>query len=200
MTFTAAEKLQIAMLCDLAKPKDERELDFDFIREAVSSGDLWALHWQYPGLELNIETPENVRQVIDILEMWERIEESFDKLSEQEKERVLLQSYSSARPHFLGFDGNNESDVMHIAYLLIKKLGGWSVFKNRDLNSHFPSIDGYERQRAAWKPIWEAKIKSGKYDLAPDDLVKILREHIHPDYRQYTGGGDWTFDRASLKK
>jgi hypothetical protein len=91
MTFTAAEKLQIAMLCDLAKPEKEKELDFEFIREAVSYNDLWALHWQYP-------TPEQVKFVCDVLDMWERLEENFESLDGAEKARVQKESYSSTPP------------------------------------------------------------------------------------------------------
>jgi hypothetical protein len=39
MTFTTAEKLQLVMLCDSAKPAKERELDYDFIYRAVVNGD-----------------------------------------------------------------------------------------------------------------------------------------------------------------
>lgn len=43
MSFTTSEKLQIAMLCDLAKPETQRELDFKFIADVVSSDNIWAL-------------------------------------------------------------------------------------------------------------------------------------------------------------
>jgi len=63
MTFTTAEKLQIAMMCDLAKPEQKRELDYDFIRDAVESDDIWAVAWRYPGLGLKVPIPPNVAHV-----------------------------------------------------------------------------------------------------------------------------------------
>jgi hypothetical protein len=48
MSFTTSEKLQIAMLCDLAKPQSKRELDFEFINRVVSGDDnIWALDFKY---------------------------------------------------------------------------------------------------------------------------------------------------------
>ena len=199
MTFTSAEKLQIAMLRDLGKPPKERELDFDFIGDAVNSNDIWAVDWKYSGLQLKVPTPPEVRLVCDILDMWDRLEQDFAKLSPVERARVQTQSYSSGPPHFEGFDGNNETDLMHIAGLLVNELGRWSRFKGRGLNSHMPSIETYNRLLAVWRPILDRKVKQlGNYQFTADEIIAILREHIHPTHRHPLAGGGWSCDPAKL--
>jgi uncharacterized protein len=199
MAFTTAEKLQLAMLCDLAKPETERELDFEFISTAVSNNDIWALDWKYAGLRLEVETPTNVRMVCDTLDMWENIEESFDKLGPDDRTRV--ESESLGAPRFHGFDGNNETELMHIARLLVDDLDRWSGFKGRDFNSHFPSIDANSRLLIAWRSIRDHKLKKARdYKLSADELIAILREHIHPEYRKPTSGNNWIFDESKTTR
>jgi uncharacterized protein len=190
MSFTPAEKLQIAMLCDIAKPSDQRELDFKFIDSVVSGDHIWALDWKYPGLQLRIETPQIVRMVADILEMWNHIESSFAALNEVDKKRVESCAPYKGKPEFPGFDGNHESALMTIAAILIHDLGRWPCFNKRDLNSHWPSVDVYERELAAWQPMWRAKIKNSEppYELTADELIAVLRERIHPENRKPTTG------------
>jgi uncharacterized protein len=54
-----------------------------------------------------------------------------------------------------GFDGNNESDLLGIARLLVDHMGRWSRFKDRDLNSHMPRRGTYERMLQAFEPMKE---------------------------------------------
>jgi uncharacterized protein len=197
MSFTTSEKLQIAMLCDLAKPEGQRELDFEFINRVVSNDDIWALSRKYPALELKVETPSDVGLVSDILEMWDDIERSFASLNEADKKRVKADSYRDHDPKFLGFDGNNEINLMAIAIILTQDIGRWERFSERDLNSHSPSIDGYLRSLGAWRPIRDAKLKTAApYELTAHELIAILRERIHPENRKPTSGGNWVLDES----
>jgi uncharacterized protein len=186
MPFTAAEKLQIAMLCDIAKPANQRELDFRFIDSVVGGDQIWALDWKYPGLQLGIETPLIVRTVADILEMWSHIESSFAALNEVDKKRVEDDSHYKVKPEFSGFDGNYETSLMTIAAILVHDLERWPRFKKRDLNGHWPSVDVYERELAIWRPIRSAKVGNSAppYELTADELIAILRERIHPENRK----------------
>ena len=200
MSFTNSDKLQIAMLCDLAKPQSKRELDFEFINRVVGDDNIWALDSKYPGLQLKAEVPLDVRLVMDILEMWDHIESGFASLSPAEKKRVEDDSHYH-KPKFLGFDGNNETNLMAIARLLVHDLGRFERFKSRELNSHFPSIDVYNRLANAWMPIWNAKTHNlGPYDFTGDELISILREHIHPENRKPTTGGNWVLDKSKVKR
>ncbi len=200
MSFTAAEKLQIEMLCDLARPVGKRQLDLEFISRAVASGDIWALSKRYEGLELNVPLPAEVTLVMEVFDMWRRIEESFLELPANERTRINTESYYTGAPHFSGFSGADETHLIRIAYILVDDIGAYPGFKGRELNSHFPAIAGYKRMLAVWQSIWERKLEAmGPYELSADELILILREHVHPDHREPQPQGGWTFDRSKFK-
>jgi hypothetical protein len=191
MTFTTAEKLMISLLCDLGRAAKDRELDYDFIATSVSDGDLWALEWKYPGLQLGIPTPPQVKLVCEILDMWSAMERSYSKLDATDKARVHDNSEVSGDVTFYGFDGNNE-DEYHVARILVDKLDRWSEFKTRELNSHFPSMELHSRLLAEFRPIWDAKVKAhGLYDLSADELIAVVRERVHPEHREHRTDGSW---------
>ena len=205
MTFTVAEKIQIAMLCDLADPPNKREMDFDFIWRTVMDDDEWALRWKYSGLGLKGENPPEVKLVLDILEMGDRVEEAFEKLNDSDKVRVLAEAYDVPAPRFRGFDGNNETELLHIARLLIDDLDCFSRFKGRDLDAHMPCIESYRRMLAVWRPLWAAKVEQAMsrpdaLDLSLEDIVAVLRERIHPEHRQEASDGGRTFDQTKLAR
>jgi uncharacterized protein YfbU (UPF0304 family) len=200
MTFNTAEKLQIALLCDLARPESKRELDPEFIHEAVINDDIWALAWRYPGLNLKADTPPRVKFVCDVLDMWDRLESDFAALPADQQVMVLADAYEAPKPQFQGFDGNNETEELHIARLLTRDLGRWSRFNSRDLNSHMLSIDTHKRMLSAFGPIWEERAMGSNYDLSASDITAVLRECIHPEHRVRQADGSWTFDRGSIKR
>ena len=107
--------------------------------------------------------------------------------------------YHPDPPHFIGFDGNNETEAMHIARLLVNDLDRWPAFKGRDMNSHGPSIPAYKRMLSEWRPIWDAKVQSGNHKLTAEEMILILRERIHPLHREMKPGGGWTFDPSKLR-
>jgi hypothetical protein len=37
------------------------------------------------------------------------------------------------------------------------------------------------------------------YELSADELIAVLRERIHPEFRQPKADGGWTFDSESMK-
>ena len=168
-------------------------MDFDFIRNAVIDDDIWAVAWRYSGLQLKVPAPPKVDTVREILDMWDRLEESFDALSATDKARVEAEAYLHGPPRFLGFDGNNETDLLHIARLLVNHLDYRARFKGRDLNSHAPIKDVYGRLLAVWRPMRDRS-------LTADEMISVHREEIHPEHRKSKPGGDWTFDRSKLER
>ena len=56
---------------------------------------------------------------------------------------------------FPGFDGNNETKLMAYARDLRDRLHKWQYVKvaSADLNSHYPTVDMYERVIGAWKQV-----------------------------------------------
>ena len=71
---------------------------------------------------------------------------------------------------FRGFDGNNETEMLGFARLLIERQGKFSRFKGRDLNSHFP---GSAAKYAKMHEEWERR--GSKYNLSPEDVEAIVK-------------------------
>ena len=98
--------------------------------------------------------PRVVSEVFDVLDMWSFIERGYAKLSEKDKKRVESEAAPLGNDvTFRGFDGNNESDHYSVALFLINDMGRFNCFKDRDLNSHFPSINDYRRMLAVFEPM-----------------------------------------------
>ena len=86
---TAAERLIIAMLCDIyEKLEINNSFDVALLRDAAVGPHHWALQWGYPGLD---EDPINELipgQVTDILDMWDFIELSYGALPKEDQEAL----------------------------------------------------------------------------------------------------------------
>ena len=141
MRPTPTEKLILSMLCDLARDRNDRErIDPDFVQYAIGGGHYWAFSRKYPDLfGCRPDSPELVREVVDILEMWTVIEHHYDHLEETDKARVA----SEAVPYgtdvkFMGFYTNEESSHLSIAEFLIENIGNYPRFMGRVLNTTQP--------------------------------------------------------------
>ena len=87
-----------------------------------------------------VDNPEDLRHVTDVLDMWSFIEEAYEKFSTAQKTAIAEQVGPLGKHvRFVGFDGNNESSQMSIAYFLVDDMDRFSRFKARDLNA--PSSD-----------------------------------------------------------
>ena len=149
------EKLILMMLCNLYK---HQEVDSDipeFVSKTIHGGHYWALEQEYSGLfHGHVDSPRVVSEVFDVLDMWSFIERGYAKLSEKDKKRVESEAAPLGNDvTFRGFDGNNESDHYSVALFLINDMGRFNCFKDRDLNSHFPSINDYRRMLAVFEPM-----------------------------------------------
>ena len=173
------EKLILRMLCDLYKnQKVKNGFDPDFISKAIDRGYYWALDWEYHLSDGTGETPQIVLEVCDVLEMWSSIEQSYAKLSMEDKERVESEAESFGKNvAFQGFDGNNENAHFGIAQFLIDDLKRYVYFKGRDLNSHYPSIDAYRRMLVVSKPMQEPLASR---ELSASQIIDLLKARKHP--------------------
>lgn len=185
MELSNGEKLMIMMLADLMKAhKVDGEIDADFVSDAITTGNSWALRNKYPGVFHGEEpTDAVVRKVHDVLTMWSVIERAVTELSPGDRARLEEEAAPFGKnPGFPGFDGNNESEYRSAAAFMINKLGFYREFADRsDLNSHMPTIQSFERM----KPTFDEEWKSGGFgeNLNVDQLIKILNEKRHPDNR-----------------
>ncbi|WP_334141275.1 YfbU family protein [Atlantibacter hermannii] len=183
MSYTQAEKLQILLLCDIHEALGiKNSFDADIIREAVSTNNTWAIEWEASSLSTEEDTPEDVSFVCDVLDMYDFLKFTYDNLTEEDKKKLteeVKHFNGEDSVTFPGFDGNNESRLMSIAYML-KKL---NRFNRQDItkNSHMPTIAIYRRMLEVFY--------DARKDMAPgkgisyEALRDTLRARTHPEYR-----------------
>ncbi len=164
---TVAERLIIGMLCEIYQHLGiEGAYDnLDLIREAAAGPHHWALEYEY-----EFETPVDVQIVPKakaILDVWEFIEMSYERLSEEDQKALM---------HYRPFDGFDLNDNLECTYysvvrVLIDRLDRWSRFKGRDLNSHSPRLRRYEKMVVVLE-----RIKSESSSV--HDWLPLSRQHI----------------------
>ena len=123
-----------------------------------------------------MDNREVVSEVVQILNMWDHIEAGYEQLSEEERQRVDAQSHPFGGPDlFHGFDGNNEGEHLAIAYFLVDRMNRFRRFEDRDLNSHWPSLDSHRRVRIAFEPM-KSSLVGGT--LSAPQIVDLLKAQI----------------------
>ena len=122
------------------------ELDAEVIERAISEGHHWAIEFRYQGLfPRRSDSPREVSEVIDFLDMWSFIEEAHEAMPESAKKRIEDEAHPFSHCRFIGFDGNKEGHHLSIARFLTGPLERFERFKGRTLNSHMPTVDAYRR-------------------------------------------------------
>lgn len=175
MELSNGEKMILLMLSEIYQHlKIKGEIDPKFVQSAIFNEQTWSLAWAYPGIVGSSEdkTPAVVKEVLDILEMWELLEYSYNQLQPADKAKVKADTKPSGYDvRFRGFDGNNETEYMSVAGVLINDLDRFSIFKGRDLNSHMPSLDTYMRMLEIFSPIRSSHSLSA---LNAEQIIEIL--------------------------
>jgi len=181
MNIKDTDKLILIMLSEIMEHLEiEGGVDPKFVQSAIDSGNLWGLKRKYPGIFDIEETPESVvSEVGNYLDMWAFLEEGYESLSDPDREKVATEAEPFGTDvKFRGFDGNNETTHMGVARFLINDLGRFSRFAERDLNSHAPSIDGYQRMHLVFEPI-RRTLTNRK--LGADEIIQILQAWRYPE-------------------
>jgi uncharacterized protein YfbU (UPF0304 family) len=184
ITLSAGEKLIVIMLCQLFKHlKVKGDVDPGFLEEVIYGGHYWGLDWRYTGLfHGHVDSEAVVSEVVDVLDMWHFLERGFDALSKKDKDRVAAEAGPFGKHVvFAGFDGNGESEHIGVARFLIDRLDRFTVFKGRDLNSHCPSLDSYQRMLTVFEPM-RMNLIGRELDAA--QIIEILRARTHPSMRK----------------
>ena len=179
-----SEKLILSMLCDLARDRDDKErIDPDFVEEAIFAGHYWAFNWKYPHIfGGRADSPELVREVVDILDNWDVIERHYEQLGKSGKIRVASEAeLPRTDVKFIGFYANEESPHISIASFLIKRLGRFPRFEDRELSPRQPVVDWYKRMLMLYGPMRETLL-AGRH-LSVSEIISLLREWVHPDNR-----------------
>lgn len=171
------EKLITLMLTDvIEKLEVKTDTNIDLVRNVIYGGHYWALGWEMPGIfHGHIDKRSRVSFVVDVLDMWDFLEEAFDKLSNDDKVRLAEAADPFGKHvHFAGFDGNNETEYMSIARFLVDDLSRFSRFKDkkRDLNAHHPTVESYGKMYRAFAPIRKTLVH-GKA-MSVEQLAEVL--------------------------
>lgn len=129
-------------------------------REVVENGYELDYGW-ITGHIVDPIAPEACREVVDILEMYDFLQRSYDRLEDKEGiEEWMIE--------FQGFDGNNEPELIGYAEFIMEKNGQFqSVRHNEDLNSHMPSISRYRDMLQKWKA------SPNKHNLSKTEIIRI---------------------------
>ena len=181
MKLSDGEKLILLMLSEIyEKLEIEGSFDADFIASSITTDNTWGIKWKYSGIPFaDKEDPDIVTEVVDILEMWEMLEYSYDKLNEPARDNLAgATEISESMIKFPGFDGNNEWEHHSVALFLIKQLGRFSSFEA--INSHMPTLDMHRRMLKAYKSL---EIESGSPlpGLTTIQIISVVNERVHPD-------------------
>ena len=170
---TAAERLIIAMLCDIYEQLGiKNSFDVALLREAAVGPHHWALSWKYHGFDEDPVDELISREAVDILDMWDFIELSYEELPKEDQE--ALERYH----RFDGFDCNDREAVQYagVADITIRHLNRWKRFAGRDLNSHCPNLDTHRLMLSRFTPIKEGWLRGGNSDfcLTREQLTELF--------------------------
>lgn len=176
MKLTDAEKLTLTMIGEIHSSLNlaNTGIDSNLVTSAIDSGNTWAISWQY-GDVLDFhdrEVPPAVKDVTNVLDMWNFIEEAYEELTPAEKEELEERAAPFGKNvRFPGFDGNNETNYFSIVRFFVNKMGLFQRYAGRDLNSHAPSMAKYLRMYEIFEP-WRDNWPNRPLNV--DELVELL--------------------------
>ena len=183
MRPTATEKLILQMLCDIHKRLEiDDSYDAGLISKAIASEDYWVLNWAYEIRDPGDETPAHVKLVVDTLDMYSFLRDSFDEIGEEGRQIVeAAVQNAAAKIEFPGFDGNNESEYRAAARFLVDDLNRFQSMKEvADRNSHSPQVAAYSRMFEVFDPI---RATLHGHLMSPEEIVEVLQARVHPQHR-----------------
>src|SRR5713101_2753123 len=98
---------------------------------------------------------EIVTEMVKILAMWQRLEDSLKGLSAEDKAWLEKESVFGSDVKFSGFDGNGKIEVQYIsaARFMVERLDRFKLFKDRDFNAHMPTLEAYRRMLPVFDEI-----------------------------------------------
>ncbi len=181
MKLSDGEKLILLMLCEIQEHlKVKSNTDTELVKQAIYSGNIWGLDWGMPGVFHGSETPEEVvSETVNVLGMWERLEQSANGLKPEDKE-WLEKNLEFGDVKFMGWDGNSSLEVQYTsaAHFLVDHLDRFHQFKGRDFNAHMPTLDAYRRMLPVFEPILQRVLNK---DFNKEQIAQVMAAFRHPD-------------------
>lgn len=184
MKLSDGEKLILLMLCEIQEHlKMKGETNTKLVKEAIFSGNVWGLEWAMPGVFHGSETPEEiVKDAVNIMAMWQRLEESFNNLKPEDKKWLADNAFLGDDVKFHGWDGNSSTEVQYMsaARFLVEQLDRFEIFKGRDFNAHMPTLDAYHRMLEVFDPILHKVLNK---DFSAKQIAEVMNAAKHPENR-----------------
>jgi len=183
MQPTVIEQLTVQMLCAIYKKLGiDDGFDPELVSSAIASNDLWVLDWAYDIRDEQGHNPPHVTAVVDTLDMYSFLGDSFERLSPAE--RAIVEGevpHASSLVQFRGYDGNNELDHRRAVRYLVNDLDRFESMKDvATLNSHCPVVEMYARMYEVFEPIRAQLINRL---MGPHEIVAVLQAAVHPSNR-----------------
>jgi uncharacterized protein YfbU (UPF0304 family) len=178
--LSPGEKLMLIMLCEIQEHlKMKSETDTKMIKDAIFKGNLWGLERGMPGVFHDSEPSEQkVNETVNILVMWQRLEESFANLQQADKEWLEKNAAPFGKDvKFHGFGGNEESEYIGITRFHLDHLRSFEFLKGRDLDAHMPTLAAHRRMLKVFEPILQ---QMSNRDFTAQQIADILKAWIAP--------------------
>lgn len=166
--------------------RDETE-SLSHIREAVENGYEMEYDWGIDYIYKDTMSEAECMEVLDILEMFDRLESSFAALADQSGVEEW-----KGEVEFGGWDGNNESRQLGYARHFCEGRHRFEGLGHRAyMNSHAPTLHRYRVMLKAFQPIWREKIsRTFRYELSRDEIIRVLnawrveRDRLREEYER----------------
>ena len=172
MQLTKGERLLFLMIADIYERLGAQGVDTKLIKEAICTGNTWAIDWQYSDRLPDEVAPAVLKEIVDILDMWVFLERGHQALSSHDKERVERETQGPVR--FIGFDQNEESEQVSVAEFLIRRMNRFESFRGRQLNSAVHTLERHRRMLAVFEPI-RPTLTDSDLDLSSDQIIAIFK-------------------------
>ena len=96
-------------------------------------------------LIVHLHNQSQVDEVLEVLKVCRFLEDSYCRLSEEEKSVVRSETPFSKGYVFRGFETHSEASYLSIADFIINKMDLFTEFRNRDLRSPEPLLAKYRQ-------------------------------------------------------
>lgn len=172
--LTKGDKLILSSLCAISrKVGAEGMINPDFLEAAIQGGHNWAIEWEHPSLLHGHSNSSALADfVVLVLSMWKRIEDSFDNLSDEDKDAVRRKAGLSDAPRFLGWSSYDEANCKSIARFMTDRMELFPMFEGRSAtDSGVPVV---RRYKAMLKCLEGFGPDASERRFNADELVRLL--------------------------
>lgn len=146
----------------------KKEPHYETMANDLRSGHQWLYQQDFQGMSENMST-EAAEHVHEVLGMFSELKASYEKLTDKT-------GIAAHDVEFLGFDGNNETEMMAFAQALADRRLYEEMLGKRVKNSHMPTTDLYRRMLTQY-----VKLGKPRYPMSAATIKQIIAARRHPD-------------------